>query len=110
MDESDQPVPSPGRRQGVPEILDQLDRLLEMRAADRYAWVGWGRDGVPTGTAGGETGGGTQRQHGVNPSRGEVAQRVWHSLRPSTKRCRSRSECGSQLSARSGRSQWTAFG
>lgn len=30
-------------RLGIPEILDQLDRLLEVQAGDAAEWVEWGR-------------------------------------------------------------------
>lgn len=36
---------NPGRvlRLGIPDILDELDRLLEMQAVDAATWVEWGR-------------------------------------------------------------------
>ncbi len=38
-------------RLGIPDILDELDRLLEVRAGDGRAWVEWGR-GARAGLAG----------------------------------------------------------
>ncbi len=43
MDESDQSNPGRVLRQGIPDILDELDRLLGMQAGDACAWVEWGR-------------------------------------------------------------------
>ncbi len=43
MDESDQSNPGRVLRQGIPDILDELDRLLGMQAGDVRAWVEWGR-------------------------------------------------------------------
>ncbi|HLO96055.1 MAG TPA: hypothetical protein VK195_17255 [Burkholderiaceae bacterium] len=43
MGESDQSNPGRVLRLGIPEILDQLDRLLDEQAADAAAWVEWGR-------------------------------------------------------------------
>jgi len=38
-------------RLGIPDILDELDRLLEMQAVDDAAWAEWGR-GARAGLAG----------------------------------------------------------
>lgn len=43
MDESDQSPPARVLRLGIPDILDELDRLLEGQAGDGRAWVEWGR-------------------------------------------------------------------
>lgn len=43
MDESDQSNPGRVLRQGIPDILDELDRLLGLQTADAPAWVEWGR-------------------------------------------------------------------
>ncbi|WP_269629813.1 hypothetical protein [Pelomonas sp. BJYL3] len=51
MGESGQSNPGRVLRLGIPDILDELDRLLEMRAVDAPAWVEWGR-GVRAGLAG----------------------------------------------------------
>lgn len=51
MGGSDQSNPGRVLRLGIPDILDQLDRLLEMQAVDVRAWVEWGR-GARAGLAG----------------------------------------------------------
>lgn len=51
MGESGQSNPGRVLRLGIPDILDELDRLLEMRAVDGRAWVEWGR-GARAGLAG----------------------------------------------------------
>lgn len=51
MGESGQSNPGRVLRLGIPDILDELDRLLEMRAGDAPAWVEWGR-GARAGLAG----------------------------------------------------------
>lgn len=43
MDESDQSNPGRVLRQGIPDILDELDRLLGLQTADVPTWVEWGR-------------------------------------------------------------------
>ncbi len=43
MDESDQSNSGRVLRLGIPDILDELDRLLEVQAVDADAWVEWGR-------------------------------------------------------------------
>ena len=51
MDEYDQSNPGRVLRQGIPDILDELDRLLGMQTGDARAWVEWGR-GARVGLAG----------------------------------------------------------
>ncbi len=51
MGESGQSNPGRVLRLGIPDIFDQLDRLLEVQAVDGHAWVEWGR-GARAGLAG----------------------------------------------------------
>jgi hypothetical protein len=42
VDESDQSNSGRVLRLGIPDVLDELDRLLEMQTVDAPTWVEWG--------------------------------------------------------------------